>query len=217
MRDGRWLLMVPVALAGWGCSKVAGADPSDSSSAPPTVTAPVIPEPPPVREESPIDVIARLDTFTEALAMAKPRMGDSTGGRSDPGAVLFSGWAMAKMKWADVAVTKDETTVALVRKDSDEERGKRLCTSGSIIQISTEKTSRGKAYEGLLHTDGGNLIDFIMVGSSGALVEHSYTRLCGVVTGTYDYPNSGGGTGHAVTIVGMFDLPQNRAVTKTKE
>jgi hypothetical protein len=31
-----------------------------------------------------------------------------------------------------------------------------------------------------------------------------------VVAGKYDYVNSGGGTGHAVAAVGMFDLPDNR-------
>lgn len=31
-----------------------------------------------------------------------------------------------------------------------------------------------------------------------------------VVTGNYDYSNSAGGTGHAVDLVGMFDLPENK-------
>jgi hypothetical protein len=37
-------------------------------------------------------------------------------------------------------------------------------------------------------------------------------RFCGVVTGLYDYSNSGGGTGHTADIVGMFDLPESKAL-----
>ncbi len=59
-------------------------------------------------------------------------------------------------------------------------------------------------------SNGGNIYRFLAAGSSGTLVPQSYGRFCGVVTGTYDYSNSGGGTGHAVEMVGMFDLPENK-------
>jgi hypothetical protein len=36
------------------------------------------------------------------------------------------------------------------------------------------------------------------------------------VTGRYDYHDSGGGTGHAVQVVGMFDLPENRPAAAVK-
>lgn len=47
-------------------------------------------------------------------------------------------------------------------------------------------------------------------GSTATLVQQSRARLCGVVIGTYDYSNSAGGKGHAVSLVGMFDLAENR-------
>ena len=62
-----------------------------------------------------------------------------------------------------------------------------------------------------LSTTAGNLIYFVNAGSSGELVQNSIARTCGVVTGRFDYSNSGGGVGHAISVVGLFDLPQNRA------
>jgi hypothetical protein len=43
----------------------------------------------------------------------------------------------------------------------------------------------------------------------GSRAEQPGTHLR-VVTGKYSYANSGGGTGHAVTLVGVFDLPENK-------
>ena len=117
------------------------------------------------------------------------------------------------MRWVDVVVAPDETSFAKVQKDADDERGKRLCVGGSVIQIAVAKTSFGKFYEGLLMTPAQNIFRFTAVGSSGSLVERSAARVCGVVTGKYDYSNSGGGKGHAVNVVGMFDLPENRKAT----
>jgi hypothetical protein len=92
----------------------------------------------------------------------------------------------------------------------DENRGKRLCAPGVLIEIAVEKaSSTKKAASGLLMSDAGNLFRFYALGSSGELVAQSRARLCGVVTGRFDYSNSAGGTGHAVKIVGMFDLPEN--------
>ena len=59
-------------------------------------------------------------------------------------------------------------------------------------------------------SDEGDIYKFMNVGTSGDLVANSQARMCGVVTGRYQYSNSAGGTGHALSIVGMFDLPQNR-------
>jgi hypothetical protein len=125
------------------------------------------------------------------------------------GTVLLTMWAAKNLKWDDVAVKRNETSLALVKKDSEAARGKRMCVSGLIIQIQVEKLDTGKIAEGLLMTYDQSLIHFAAAGSSGDLVERSSTRLCGVVTGRYEYSNSGGGTGHAVQIVGMFDLSEN--------
>lgn len=144
--------------------------------------------------------------------MAVPLMEDETGGEGGSrGSLLFTVWAAKHMHWSDVSVAKDETSYALVRKDSESERGKRMCTSGQLVQIEVERLpTGGKVSTGLLDSNAGNLYHFITAGSSGQLVEQSYARVCGVVTGSYDYENSAGGTGHAVGLIGMFDLPENK-------
>lgn len=48
-------------------------------------------------------------------------------------------------------------------------------------------------------------------GDTGDLVQNSAARICGIVTGVSDYANTGGGQTPSVTIVGLFDLPANRA------
>jgi hypothetical protein len=166
------------------------------------------PEPPP-REESFAEILAKIPSLQGALDVTRDDMSDEFN-KVSSGAIALSIWAAQRMRWTDVAVPKDETSFALVQKDSDEARGKRMCVTGKLIQIAVEKTDFGKIHEGLLMTYGYKLFHFMTVGSSGELVQDSRARICGVVTGKYDYSNSGGGTGHAVQIVGMFDLPQNR-------
>lgn len=167
--------------------------------------------PAPEPEVSPIDKIAALPSFADAIAATLPLMTDSENDIS-PGAVALAAWGAkdGHMKWGDIGVPKDETSFALVQKDSDEERGKRYCASGRLIQIAVDKTRFGKLYGGLLMDNSRNLWAFTAVGSTGSLVEMSWARFCGVVVGRYNYSNSGGGTGHAIRIVGMFDLPDNK-------
>jgi hypothetical protein len=197
-----------------GCNQKASAGRADGGdSAGPDPSASVahadvaVPAPEPV--ESLAEHIMKLSDYTDALAYAKPMMEDTENKDSD-GAVLLAVWASEGMKWTDVAVAKDETTFALVRKDSDEARGKRLCTNGRIVQIEVLHQDGAKLFYGLLLSGGGSIYQFIAAGSSGDLVQRSHARFCGVVTGKYDYSNSGGGTGHAVSLVGMFDLPANK-------
>jgi hypothetical protein len=148
--------------------------------------------------------------FTDALQVVRPAMGDAPRGQWSRGGLLLALWASTHLRWQDVEVGKNETSFALVRKDSEEARGKRMCTSGNLVQIEKEGTGATKAYSGLLINDYGNIFSFYVAGSTGELVARSRARLCGVVIGTYDYPNSAGGEGHAVALVGMFDLPENR-------
>lgn len=170
---------------------------------------PAMPEALPAPAETTFDHIDGLG-FADAVAYAKPMMGDTFNDTSK-GALLLGLWSATHLRWADVSVANNETSPALVKKDSDAARGRRLCTSGQIVQIKVEKLSTGgKVGEGLLMSDSGNIYSFITAGSSGSLVEQSWARMCGVIAGTYDYSNSGGGTGHAVSIVGMFDLPENK-------
>ena len=170
-----------------------------------TVPAPKVAAP----VETNLDRVAKLATFAEAMAFTKPKMDDSVN-KLDEGTALLALWSAKGLVWADVAVTKNETTFAAVLKDPDEARGKRVCVSGSIVEIEVEKVRTGKIFDGLLHDYAGNLYKFSAVRGTGDLVAQSQTRMCGVITGKYDYSNSAGGTGHAIKIVGIFDLPENK-------
>ena len=113
------------------------------------------------------------------------------------------------MKWSELSQVP-ATKYGLVMKDPDRERGKRLCIQGSIIEIHAENSGYGKLFHGGIWSDGGNIYRFIAVGSSGELVERSRASFCGVVIGKQDYSNSAGGMTHAVFLVGMFGLPENK-------
>ncbi len=219
----RILVIVPFILAFLGCAKepsttpppVAPPLPPTAASNPPPPKAepapPPAPEPPPPPEESMAQKLGKVGSCDSAIALCKSEMTDTVD-ESSKGQILLAIWAVQRMRWSDVNVARNETTFALAQKDSDEARGKRLCVSGMIVQISVEKTDFGKINSGLLLTNSGNIHSFMNVGSSGDLVQNSRTRMCGVVTGKYDYHNSAGGTGHALASVGMFDLPQNRTL-----
>ena len=184
-----------------------GADTTPAATTTQTVAvAPKPAPPPPVL--TPLEEVQAKKTFAEALAFAKPKFQD-TQNKADPGALLLAAWMADKRVWADINALP-ETSAARVLKDSDEERGKRLCAGGTIVEIAKTKTDVAKLWDGGLSTVDGKIIRFIAVGSTGDLVERSNARFCGVMTGRDSYANSGGGTTHAVRVVGMFDLPENR-------
>ena len=196
------LIVLCFALFGCGDNKAKADTVTSAPAAAVPESAPTAaPEPEKPQRHPALDAKTR----EEAFKLANP--GD---GGSNEGMVMFAGWAASNMKWSDVGVTTDETSSAKIKKDSDEERGKRICASGRIIEIETAKTPIGKFYEGGLITNSRDIFRFVTVGSSGDLVEGSQARLCGVVTGTNSYSNSAGGTTHGVQLVGMFDLPENR-------
>lgn len=189
-----------------GCNKDRSvtADPASSASAESKLAAPAIVEP-----ETDFQKIQKLGSFSQALVFAKPKMED-TYAKIDAGTALFALWSIKKLRWSDISVSKNETTVASVLKDSEAARGKRMCFSGTIIEIAVEKTEEGKVFNGLIVDPQMDLYRFNAVGSTGDLVAKSNARFCGIVTSKFDYPNSAGGTGHAIKIVGMFDLPENK-------
>jgi hypothetical protein len=125
------------------------------------------------------------------------------------GGVQFAIWAQTYLKWADLQ-SLPASARALILKDSSEERGKKLCVTGTILEIEVEKTPIGKfAYAGILNQKM-EVVSVIGVGSSGSLVERDQATFCGAVIGRRSYANSGGGVVHAVRVVGLFDLPENR-------
>jgi hypothetical protein len=185
---------VPLRSTGSGASP--GAEPAAAA-----VKAKAEPEPEP--EPPPA-------TLALAIAKARPTMEDVGDGSISPGTLELVLWAASSLRWSDIAPGSGaETSIRLVMKDSDAARGKRLCSRGRIIQIQKEKGTDPPVFSGILVTSSYDLVHFYAVGSTGELVEKDRARICGVVTGRYSYPNAGGGTGHAVDVVGMFELPEN--------
>jgi hypothetical protein len=181
---------------------------TDAVSTTTASTLTTVPTVAPVATETPADKIAKMTTLREVIEFAKPFMSDEVS-KPSVGTVALSIWGVKRMKFSDVVVVTDETSYARVQKDPDSERGKRLCITGKLVEITVSKTDFGKVFEGLLYN--GNLWRFAAMGSTGDLVEMKPARFCGVVIGKYDYSNSAGGTGHAVQVVGMFDLPENKS------
>lgn len=165
----------------------------------------------PIQQEpsNPLDVVMTKKTMADAWKVSAPLMRDRFND-SSPGTFLFALWSLEHLGWKDVAVAAGETTHAKAQKDIDAERGKRLCVGGALIEIAAHKQPYGTLYTGLLMNDSMNLYHFNAVKSTGDLVAASSARFCGVVTGAYDYTNSAGGSGHAIDMVGIFDLPANR-------
>jgi hypothetical protein len=188
-RIGMWILGVstlgPIALVLLfvyvPCS---GKKPELTKLTPPTPPAPLVAIDAPV----PLTIdqrVAAATSLPEALALAQPI---ST--------TLVARYAVAKLKLAEVEAA--ETTLPLVEKDYRAELGKRLCVEGEVRRIERADMDQRKVFVGELLTKDSDRVTYLAVGSSGELVKRSNARFCGVVTGKLE-------------LVGMFDLPENRA------
>jgi hypothetical protein len=144
----------------------------------------------------------------EAIVAIKPTMSDTVNEISQ-GAALLALWSANNLNFSDFD-KMSQSKYSLIMKDPDEERGKLLCTIGSIIEIQVEKADGNKFYNGGLVDHYGHIYRFIAVRSTGDLVAGSVAHFCGVVTGKQSYANSVGGMAHAVFLVGMFVLPENK-------
>lgn len=170
--------------------------------------AKVAPVPPKPKPPTLAEKIAAAKDLPAALRLCKPTFADARD-KLDPGAAVFALWCARHLKWSDMA-SLPKTHFGLVMKDSQPERGKRMCVRGSIMEIAVNRSAGVPIYEGEVMSPAANIYAFEAVGSTGNLVQHSPARFCGIVTGRYDYGNSAGGVTHAVRMVGMFDLPQNK-------
>jgi hypothetical protein len=195
------VLLGSLLLSCLSCSSSADTEetPADKESETPV-------EPPPPPEPTPIEKVLAKGSASEAFQYALGFM-DETFNQSSDGTLLFAAWAGQSMQWSDVDISADETSFGKIKKDVNSERGKRMCWSGSIVQI--QKVQDLNVFYGLLSTSRGALISYRAARSTGELVGNSRARFCGFVTGLFDYSNSGGGTGHAIDMVGIFKLPEN--------
>lgn len=186
---------------------------SGRSSTPPvvtmtatTATARPLPTPEVKREPTVAERLKKATLLPEALGIIQAQFED-TQDKPDPATSLFALWMGDNPSWSAIQ-RLPETTHARVLKDSESERGKRLCISGTVLQISKEQGT--KLFSGTLMSDDMKPIFYIATASTGDLVGQSRAKFCGVVTGRYSYSNVSGGTTHAIRLVGLFDLPENR-------
>lgn len=82
--------------------------------------------------------VLKKTTLAGAIAFAKPFMSD-TADRLDEGSALLTLWCSQHLTWAALNALP-ETTAAEFQKDPDDERGKRMCVSGTIVEIRAERT-----------------------------------------------------------------------------
>lgn len=145
----------------------------------------------------------------EAIAGTRLEMADVQGEDVSVGAAKLAIWGADNMRWVELQEVP-LGKYGLVMKDSNTQRGARLCTSGQVIEIAKDRTVPQDIYLGGMFGSAGNLYRFIALKSTGEIVAKSGARFCGIVTGQQHYPNSIGGVAHAVHLVGMFDLAENK-------
>lgn len=176
----------------------------------PVVTVPAAPEPTKPSAPTLGDRLVAATTLREAIAIAKPLMGDVRGEDVNQGAaVLATWWAHRPNLWSQLVAMPD-TRRAEIMKDPDPYRGQRICMTGSVTQIFRDKSTPANApvYMGVLYHNGG-FVRFLAVQSTQGIVEDTPARFCGIAVGLQSYPNVSGGTTHAIQVVGLFDTPAN--------
>lgn len=167
----------------------------------------VDPEPPQVR--TPAQRAAVATSLNDAIRILRPLMSDTDNGQVSQGAAALAVWSQQNLHWRDLQAMPDSAR-ADVMKDPEAFRGRQLCASGTIVQIHADHSVSPPVFEGGLMTASSDMVRFLAVRSTSGLVENSAARLCGIITGLQSYPNTLGGTTHAVYVVGMFDIPENR-------
>lgn len=160
-----------------------------------------------VRKRLLLERLRDTEHLAGALELTVPLMSDVDPGEPwSEGATLLAAWMDLRYFWPELRAMPD-TKRAEIMKDSDTTRGRRICVSGTVIEIKREKSYPFHAYVGGLNQGYGmNVVRFIAVGSTEGILENKWARLCGITPGLYNYSNTSGGEVHAVGIVGAFDL-----------
>lgn len=151
-----------------------------------------------------VNKVLKAKSLEEALNLCSPYMGNKQD-EDDVGTLCLAGWGMSHFSWNMVHVVSDETTPGLVFKDYSTQLGKRICSTGTVVEIH----SMGRGVPGMDYGElfgfSGTIYHFITVKGSGNIVGGSTATLCGYVSGVYSYTNSVGGISHSVDIAGMWD------------
>ena len=111
-----------------------GAVPTTADLAlPAPVTSTVLTPPTEARRQ-----ILSKTSLEDAIAVARPQM-VNTVGRLDTGSALLALWAVGHLSW-DMLEALPATSAAMFQKDPEAERGKRLCVTGTIVEIRAERS-----------------------------------------------------------------------------
>ncbi|WP_151777311.1 hypothetical protein [Acinetobacter brisouii] len=160
-------------------------------------------------EEKGLERLLANKTLPEAIAMIKPEMSDEFDALP-PAAGLMAVWMENyKTKIGDIQAI-ESTTRGQILKDSFNERGKKYCVHGQIVEIQVDRSGGFPVYHAGIVSNYTDVTRVLAVGSTGSLTANSKGTFCGVVIGKIGFTNSVGGTTSAPYIVGMFDLPANR-------
>lgn len=192
------LLALVAALAGCGNESGSNTQPKPSTSSAPTAA-----------QNAPLETNIKFSSLAEAIAATRSDMTDGRDAEISQGAAVLALWGASGMKW-DALQKIQPGKFAMVMKDADTQRGKLLCPSGHVIEIEIDRSVKQKIYSGGMYDDAGRIYRFIAVGSTGEIVQGSRAKFCGIIIGQHHYGNSVGGVAHAVQLVGMFDLPENK-------
>lgn len=194
-------MVLPIVLA--GCSKHEYRETPVDIGPIPAISL----QPSPAPAPTPAQRLGTAKTLPEAVAIAAPLFADQLD-TTDPAGLVFALWWSAHL---DAPGKLPITKRSLVLKDPQAERGKWMCTMGSITEIQVDRSAGPALYIGGIIDSSMAVTRFVAVGSTGELVEKSSATFCGVVVGRYDYSNVSGGQTRSIMLVGMFDLPENAA------
>jgi hypothetical protein len=174
-------------------NKVATKQQQQAPRPPPPPTPAPQPPPPPAND------ITSTPTLDAAIAFAKPDLSDNRHTPS-PGAKLLAKWGALKMRFVDVAVATNETTMQLAVADPMKAVGKRLCAAGTIARFD-KATVDGTDLVTARVTVARDALEVYAVGPVGALAVNKAARFCGVVTGRLDVAGK-----PSTFAVGMFEV-----------
>ena len=148
-------------------------------------------------------------SLVEFINNLKPRMKDTLNEHPESAGLLAYFLNLKNTKINDINQISS-TTKGKILKDSELEKGKRLCIDSTIVEIAADRSGGFSAYQGVMVDDTMQPYVFMAVGDTGDLVSQSQAKFCGITVGKMSYSNAGGGTSTAPYIVGLFNLPANR-------
>lgn len=170
--------------------------------------------PDPPREQIPDALRPSSKSMTAREAVEKFNPATRTNDTVDAGLFSFISWAGRNMRWDDAFSSPAETSLQQFEKDPDAERGKRVCQPGTVIRIEKEMVAGAPIFSGELVRDDGRFVSFVAVRDTGPIVTGSAAKFCGVALAVHVYTMLQGGQTRSLRMVGMFDLPSNRAEKK---